>query len=487
MQISGSDDEQSEFQLSNFSFQLYSSPMDFVIIANAWTAAADNPTGKHQIALQLAAKGHRVLWIEGSGMRKPSGSSSADRSRIAGKLKAAAKGIQKAQPNIWRTAPLIIPMPTRPLVRAMNAIIYVLVGALGAICLGFKRPTLINFLPVVPLAEKLWPWKKVYFCVDRWDKFDMYDTTVMSHVDDACCHNADVVLTTSHDLQTRCSPKNPNTTLIGHGVNWDHFAAPLHANKGQHPASQSVARDCISQPGEARNAYSRPSDGLRRTTSRHTGEEVFPPEAGCEMQSRATPRPPDMPDGQIVGFFGLLSEWVDQDLLISLARSLTSSSHISPADDEHVPHPTSHVPHSPSLVLIGKADVDISRLEAEPNIHILGPKPFSELPSYTAFFDVAIIPFIINELTIAVNPIKLREMLAAGCPVVSTALPEVDFVAQQTDYAETVATAEAFIAAVLKRLDEPATHEHRVAISDTMRTETWSAKVDQILEVISEV
>lgn len=382
--------------------------MDFVIIANAWAAAVDNPTGKHQIALQLAAKGHRILWIEGSGMREPSASSGADRSRIVGKLKTAAKGICKAQENIWRSAPLIIPMPTRPLVRALNSIIYVLVGSLGSIFLGFKRPTLINFLPVVPLAERLWPWKKVYFCVDRWDRFDMYDTEVMSRVDDACCKNADVVLTTSHDLQTRCEPKNPKTTLIGHGVNWDHFSAPL----------QSLTSD------------------LRRPTG--------------------------MPDGKIVGFFGLLSEWVDQDLLISLAHSLSNHS-------------------ACSLVLIGKADVDISRLEAEPNIHILGPKPFSELPSYTAFFDVAIIPFTINELTIAVNPIKLREMLAAGCPVVSTALPEVACIAKENDDIVASDNNQNFIEAVLKRLEDPLALDSRKAISNTMSTETWSAKVDQIL------
>ena len=395
--------------------------MDFVIIANAWTAAADNPTGKHQIALQLAAKGHRVLWIEGSGMRKPSASSGADRSRIAGKLKAAARGIQRAQPGIWRTAPLIIPMPTRPVVRAINAVIYALVGTLGAGLLGFKRPTLINFLPVVPLAEKLWPWKKAYFCVDRWDKFEMYDTDMMSHVDTACCRNAHIVLTTSHDLQTRCEPKNPRTTHIGHGVNWEHFAAPL---------------------GEATA-----EDGER------TGDR----------------RPDDMPGGEVVGFFGLLSEWVDQDLLIALAQALRNS----------------ETPHAPSLVLIGKADVDISRLESEPNIHILGPRPFAELPTYTAFFDVAIIPFIINELTVAVNPIKLREMLAAGCPVVSTALPEVAYVAEGSDYAETTEDSDAFVAAVLRRLDPPAERKDRIAISDTMRSETWSAKVDQMLNAIT--
>jgi hypothetical protein len=79
-----------------------------------------------------------------------------------------------------------------------------------------------------------------------------------------------------------------------------------------------------------------------------------------------------------------------------------------------------------SVVLIGAADVDVARLSACSNVHALGPKAFAELPAYAAHFSVGIIPFVVNELTRAVNPIKLREMLSAGCPVVSTALPEVE-------------------------------------------------------------
>ena len=78
------------------------------------------------------------------------------------------------------------------------------------------------------------------------------------------------------------------------------------------------------------------------------------------------------------------------------------------------------------VVLIGAADVPVATLAAEPNIHLLGPKPFSALPAYVRHFSVGVIPFVVNELTRAVNPIKLREMMAAGCPVVSTALPEVE-------------------------------------------------------------
>ena len=79
------------------------------------------------------------------------------------------------------------------------------------------------------------------------------------------------------------------------------------------------------------------------------------------------------------------------------------------------------------FVLIGDADssIDLSRYRAMPNMHFLGRKPYSDLPAYCQHFDVGLIPFKVNELTYAVNPIKLREYLSAGLPVVSTPMPEV--------------------------------------------------------------
>ena len=56
---------------------------------------------------------------------------------------------------------------------------------------------------------------------------------------------------------------------------------------------------------------------------------------------------------------------------------------------------------------------------------MVGTKPYETLPSYLANIDVCLIPFKINQITLASNPIKMYEYLAAGKPVVSTALPEV--------------------------------------------------------------
>src|SRR5262249_53912748 len=63
-------------------------------------------------------------------------------------------------------------------------------------------------------------------------------------------------------------------------------------------------------------------------------------------------------------------------------------------------------------------------------VHLLGRKPHEELPAYCKGFDVALMPFRINELTLNANPLKVREYLAAGLPVVSTAIPEVEVLGQ---------------------------------------------------------
>ena len=70
-------------------------------------------------------------------------------------------------------------------------------------------------------------------------------------------------------------------------------------------------------------------------------------------------------------------------------------------------------------------------------MHFLGRKSYAELPAYCRQFDVGLIPFKLNELTRAVNPIKLREYLAAGLPVISTPLPEVAIYEQMVNLADT--------------------------------------------------
>jgi len=119
--------------------------------------------------------------------------------------------------------------------------------------------------------------------------------------------------------------------------------------------------------------------------------------------------------------------------------------------------------------------VDLAPYRGIPNMHFLGRRPYADLPAYCKAFDVGLIPFKVNRLTEAVNPIKLREYLAAGLPVVSSPMPEVKL---YSHLIEVVDTPDEFVRAVDAALaSEPDAYASRNA---AMALETWAGKVDLI-------
>lgn len=76
------------------------------------------------------------------------------------------------------------------------------------------------------------------------------------------------------------------------------------------------------------------------------------------------------------------------------------------------------------LVLVGLTDLDLTELLARPNVHWLGQRPYEEIPGLMAALDVALMPWQANEWIRHANPIKIKEYLAVGLPVVSTWYPE---------------------------------------------------------------
>jgi len=78
-----------------------------------------------------------------------------------------------------------------------------------------------------------------------------------------------------------------------------------------------------------------------------------------------------------------------------------------------------------TVVLIGTKRIDLGTLESRPNFRWLPAVPYAQLPQYSSAFDVAIIPYVVNQHTNTANPLKLREYLATGKPVVTTAMAEV--------------------------------------------------------------
>lgn len=115
--------------------------------------------------------------------------------------------------------------------------------------------------------------------------------------------------------------------------------------------------------------------------------------------------PEDFPNSNNpkIGFIGTVYSWVDVDALVKMAET----------------HPEW------DIIIIGPLHFQIKIQKPIKNLFFLGKKPYDILPQYLSRFDVGLIPFKINELTIDVNPVKLYEYFAFGIPVVSTTLPEV--------------------------------------------------------------
>jgi len=105
----------------------------------------------------------------------------------------------------------------------------------------------------------------------------------------------------------------------------------------------------------------------------------------------------------VVGFFGTVDSWVDMGVIASLAKRFPQF----------------------SFVIIGRSLISLEMFQGLDNVHILGPVPYTDLPRHARCFDVGLIPFVLNDLTQAVNPLKLMEYFALGIPVISTRLPDI--------------------------------------------------------------
>jgi glycosyltransferase involved in cell wall biosynthesis len=168
--------------------------------------------------------------------------------------------------------------------------------------------------------------------------------------------------------------------------------------------------------------------------------------------ARDLPRP-------IVGYFGSIHQWIDLELIEWLATQ----------------RPTW------TFLLIGHAAVDTTRLRALANVRLVGTQPYETLPTWAKAFDVCIIPYRLNRQVANANPLKLREYLATGKPVVSVRNPEIDKFSQ---WVRIVDGREAFLEAIEIELreDSPEAQAQRVA---AVADQTWDRRVADVLDEVT--
>ena len=165
-----------------------------------------------------------------------------------------------------------------------------------------------------------------------------------------------------------------------------------------------------------------------------------------------------------IGFFGVIDERTDIELLRRMAE-------LQPAWQ---------------FVMIGPVvKIDEADLPRRENIHYLGGKSYDELPDYIAGWDVAMMPFAINESTKFISPTKTPEYLAAGKPVVSTPIRDVVRPYGESGLVRIAETAEEFVHAIREALDEDAM-ERRSRAAEFLDTMSWDKTYQAMSELIQE-
>ena len=188
----------------------------------------------------------------------------------------------------------------------------------------------------------------VYDCMDELANFK-FAPADLGQREDALIARADIVFTGGHQLFKAKSQCHGNTHFFGCGVDAAHF-------------------------GRARLEGTRIPDDLARLT------------------------------GPVIGYFGVIDERLDYDLIACLAERFASG----------------------SVVMVGPlAKVSPDDLPKHSNIHWMGQRAYTDLPNIVKAFDVCIMPFALNAATEFINPTKTLEYMAAGKPIVSTAIRDV--------------------------------------------------------------
>lgn len=381
---------------------------DIVLFSSAdW--ASKYWTNKQHIAARLAARGHRVLYVETVGLRQP-GLNTLDARRIAARLKRGLGPIRKVRDNLWTLSPLTIPFShSAPGIRSVNSWQLRLRIQSWLSSHNIRYPLVWTYHPyMLDVVAAIGPSRLIYHCVDDLGAIPGIDRIAFRRAEHQLLMLADAVFTTSHHLQQRCEAvAGRRAHYFGNVADIAHFAK---------------ARTCTELPPD--------------------------------LATIATPR---------LGYIGALSDFkVDFGLLDAVAGA----------------HPQWHV------VLIGEEregqrDEDLARLAQRPNVHLLGWKPYDELPRYLAGFDVALLPQRLNDYTRAMFPMKFFEYLAAGRPIVSTPL---DALRDLSDYFKAAATPHSFANAIAETLD--ALPVPLPVDAPILQHNSWDHRLDAMLAIV---
>jgi glycosyltransferase involved in cell wall biosynthesis len=261
---------------------------------------------------------------------------------------------------------------------------------------------------------------------------------------------------------------------IGRPVLW--YYTPMSGPFSEHLAAEEVIYDCMDELSAFRGAPPAMVERERRLLERarvvftggrslyeakrhqHANVHAFPSSVDVAHFRRARARQAEPPDQAHiprprVGHYAVLDERLDTGLVAALAEDRPDL----------------------QLILVGPVvKIDPAELPRRANIHYLGGKSYDELPAYLAGWDVAFMPFALNESTRFISPTKTPEYLAAGKPVVSTPVTDVIRTYGERGLVRIAANATEFVDAI----------EACLSMAGAER-QAWLAEVDGLLDEMS--
>ena len=365
---------------------------DFIVFSDNW--------GRHPFSCQHIMEHflphNRLLWVNTIGMRKPRITLS-DMKRSLEIIRSwlTTRENDCLEANLTILNPVMFPYSTIPVIRELNRFSVIRAARAEIEKQCFRHPIFLTTLPNA--SDYLGAFDEVldvYYCVDEFSEWPGVEKELVKEMEATLLEKADLVVAVSDELVKSKSKPYRDTYLLTHGVDVKHFQSSTD----------------LSESNQMMRKMSKP----------------------------------------IIGFFGLIDERTDMDLLQMIVESRVKW----------------------SVVLIGKSIIDLTRLKKYDNFCHIGAVAYEDLPKYSSCFDACILPYKINKLSENINPLKLKEYLATGKPVVSTALPEAvklqPFVNIGTSHQE-----------IIEQLDRVLTNPHDCSLQiQCLQSESWDSKAN---------
>lgn len=373
--------------------------LNIVCFSDDW---GRHPSSCQHLMGRLSQK-NKVLWVNTIGMRNPT-LTKYDILRIGEKILSWLKPLRRVHKNLYVYSVPMLPYNNLKMVRWLNKQGMIITLKWLLRYLKMKDPILWTSVPnVVDIVGLIGERKDVFYCYDEFSKWPGISHKIVTQMEQELIEKVDLILTTSTKLYQEKKSSKCHTYLLPHGVDLEHFA-------------------------------------------KVSNEET---EIAEEILNIKKP---------IIGFYGVIDERMDRELIRYIASSLPDV----------------------SIVFLGRRLINLPEAK---NIHFLDEVPYERLPNYVKAFDVCIIPYLVNELSKYINPLKFKEYLATGKPVVSTPLEEV---LKYKEVIKIAANKEDFVNRIKWAIkeDKKETIKKR---QNSVKNESWETKVEEVSNYLQEL